>query len=209
MAVMSLALPSPLADAAQCCAGVSAAQEDISFSGLYAEVCLFLVRCLLLPSVAQVVCGEMQCSGWCTRLLPCVLGELLVFVATLAGSKNAPVGGTSGKHVRTIAYLSSQATDSSWALIQVLLCLSTWCREVCSIFLFFSPLHVKEMTLSITFCGMLLGHGSIGTSWLSAAIDDLTQGKLKQELLLFTEQQPANGQRGSHFYFPWSSSYIS
>lgn len=60
---MSLALPSPLADAAQCCAGVSAVRKDISFSDLYAEVCLFSVRCLLLPSVAQDVCGEMQGSG--------------------------------------------------------------------------------------------------------------------------------------------------
>lgn len=51
------------------------------------------------------------------------------------------------------------------------------------------------------FCGVLLGHGSIGTSWVSAAIDDLAQGKLKQELLLFTEQKQANSQCESRFYF--------
>lgn len=63
MAVMPLALPSPLADAAQRWAAVSAVQKGISFSDLYAEFCLFLVRCLLLPSIAQNICGEMQGSG--------------------------------------------------------------------------------------------------------------------------------------------------
>lgn len=35
---------------------------------------------------------------------------------------------------------------------------------VCYIFLFFTPLGIREMALSITFCEVLLGHGSIGTS---------------------------------------------
>lgn len=164
MAVMPLALPSPLADAAQRWAAVSAVQKGISFSDLYAEFCLFLVRCLLLPWIAQNICGEMQGSVWCTSAFALCAKRALGVHGYPGWEEGCPHGWHIREHVRTAAYHSSQVTDSSWALIQVLLCLSAWCREVCCIFLFFTPLGIKEMTLSVMFCEVLSGSGSIGMS---------------------------------------------
>lgn len=94
------------------------------------------------------------------------------------------------EHLRTTVYYSSQVTESSWALIQVLLCLSAWWREVCYVLLFFTPLGIKEMGWSITFCEVLLGHGSIGTSctfsnhwWLNPGEAETVH---EHELFLFT-----------------------
>lgn len=96
-------------------------------------------------------------------LWPCVLRAL--GVPGYPGlQEGCPCGWRTRERVRTAAYRSSQVTDSSWALIQVLPCLSAWGREVGYIFLFFTPLGRKDVELSITFCEVLLGHGSIGMS---------------------------------------------
>lgn len=177
MAVMPFALPSPLSDAAQCCAGVSGVPKGISFSDLYAEFCLFLVRCLLLASIAQNVCGEMQGSGWCTSGFALCVRRALGVCGYPGQVKGSPHGWHTREHLRTTAYHSSQVTDLAWALIQVLLCLGAWCRGVGYIFLFYTPSGMKEMTLSITFCEVLLGRGSIGTSCTFSS-HWLTLGKL-------------------------------
>lgn len=149
----------------------------------YAEFCLFLVRCLLLPSIAQNGCGEMQGSGRCCSAFPLCARRALGVCGCPGQEKGWPHGWHIREHLRTTAYHSSQVTDLSWALMQVLLCLSAWCREVGYIFLFFTPLGIKEMTLSIMFGEVLLG--STGTICTFSSCW-LTPGKLNHELFLFT-----------------------
>lgn len=142
------------------------------------------MRCLLLPSIAQNVCSEMQGSGWCTSAFALCVRRAPGICGYPGQEKGSPRGWHIRQLLRTTAHHSRQVTDPSWALIQVLLCLSACCREVGYIFLFFTPPGMKEMTLSIAFCEVLLGHGSIGTS-CTFGNHWLTLEKLKHELVLF------------------------
>lgn len=91
----------------------------------YAEFCLFLVRCLLLFTYLQLLkMAVVRCRalGDVAVLLPCVLGELLVFVAALARRKDDPMGGTSGN--------TSELLHTTAARSQT--CPELWCR-FCSV----------------------------------------------------------------------------